>query len=69
MLHTIGGSPHQNEIPFKVTFKHIYGTTIIPTSFTGPLGKLYAIDFTQQNFTLSIDLERASILQQEQRKI
>ena len=43
-LHTIGCSLHQNELPFRVLFKHLDGTTKSPTTFNGSLGKLCAND-------------------------
>ena len=43
-LHTTGCFLHQNELPFRVLFKHLDGTTKSPTTFNGPLGKLYAND-------------------------
>lgn len=43
-LHTIGGSLHQNELPFRAVFKYIDGTSRIPTTFTGPLGKFCGND-------------------------
>ena len=44
-LHIIGCSLHQNELPFRAVFKHIDGSTISPTSFIGPIGRLYTNEY------------------------
>lgn len=38
--HIIGHSLHQNELPFRVVFKHLDGISKSPTTFTGSLGNL-----------------------------
>ena len=38
-LHTFGCALHQNELPFRATFKKLDGVTTGTQSFSGPLGK------------------------------
>ena len=47
-LHIIGCSLHQNELPFRAVFKHLDGSTKTPTTFSGPLEKLFEICYQHQ---------------------
>ena len=39
-LHLNGCTLHQNELPFRAVFLHLYETTKNPQAFNGPIGKL-----------------------------
>ena len=58
-MHTIGFLLHQNELPFRGIFKTINGTTLNPTTFIDPLGKLCGSnydDLPKEKFELIRDL-------------
>ena len=44
-IHLIGFTLHHNELPFRIIFKKVDGSTKCPNKFSGPIGKLISIGF------------------------